>query len=79
MHHYWQFYFMPFVVISIAVAIRWLCRPDAPRRRRILLVTMCMEIACSSAYKLYRRHTEPDAWTIQATRDVEEKYLTPRP
>jgi hypothetical protein len=79
-HHYWQFYFIPFAVISFAVVIRRLLEMRAACRRgaAIALQLMLLEIVLSSSYKLYRRHTRPDDWAIRATRQVEEHDLQPR-
>jgi len=79
-HHYWQFYFLPFTVVSFVVVIRWMrdARARGHRGAAIALQLMVLEIILSSGYKLYRRHTRPDAWAVAATRHVEENYLVPR-
>jgi 4-amino-4-deoxy-L-arabinose transferase-like glycosyltransferase len=79
-HHYWQFYFLPFTVVSLAVVIRWMrdARARGHRSAAIALQLMLLEIVLSSGYKLYRRHTRPDDWAIRASRQVEENYLIPK-
>ena len=72
-HHYWEFYFIPFVVVCFALAIAWLLE----KRATMVVALMLVEVAISSGYKLYRRHTRPDAWAVRATAELEANYLIP--
>jgi hypothetical protein len=77
LHHYWQFYFLPYAVAAFVILIRWIMG----RQRRtavILLAIISIEIVTSSSYKLYRRYTTPSAWAVESTRQMEAFYLKPR-
>jgi len=72
-HHYWQFYFLPFVVVAVALLIRWMLL----RRHTFVIALIVLEVIASSSYKLYRRHSRSDEWAIANTRTIEEKFLSP--
>jgi hypothetical protein len=72
-HHYWQFYFLPFVVVAVALLIRWMLL----RRHTFVIALIVLEVIASSSYKLYRRHTRSDEWAIANTRTIEVKFLSP--
>jgi hypothetical protein len=76
-HHYWQYYFLPFAITSFVLMIRWV-RSRQPRMAVILLAIIGLEVIASSSYRLYRRFTTESAWVVESTRRMEADYLTPK-
>ncbi len=75
-HHYWQFFFLPFAVVAFVLMIR--CLQNGGRRWSMaVMVLIAIEIMTSSAYKLYRRHTRPGEWAVENTRIIERDFLAP--
>jgi len=79
-HAYWQFYFLPFVVVSMLLCWRFLCRM-VPKRLPLvgllLQTSFLMDVTLSSAYMLYKRHTTAGCYAIRATASFRELYLAP--
>ena len=73
LHHYWQFFFLPYAAVAFAWAFEWV----RARRLRVLLVLMVIEVAGATGYKLYRRHTEPGEYAVVAIEHYERLYHAP--
>lgn len=81
LHHYWQFYFLPFVVIAMVLVLRLLGRAvrETPTALlRGLRVAFALEILITSAYVLRLRHTKEEAYAVRYTAFVRANYLVPR-
>lgn len=81
MHQYWQFYFLPGVVLSIALA--WMRLERALRERpsttlRMLRIAFILDVLIASAYWLHFRHTRPESYAIEATASMRTLYLAPK-
>jgi 4-amino-4-deoxy-L-arabinose transferase-like glycosyltransferase len=79
-HPYWQFYFLPFVILSMVVVFRWLSREVRERPRpalRIFLVLLLLEVVTSSACTLRVRHTRPGDYAVRETARLRANYLSP--
>lgn len=79
-HAYWQFYFLPFVVVSMLLGWQ-LLRRTAPRRLPLvlplLLASFLLDVTLSSAYILYKRHTKPGWYALKQTEIFRRHYLAP--
>jgi 4-amino-4-deoxy-L-arabinose transferase-like glycosyltransferase len=79
-HPYWQFYFLPFVVLSMVLAFRSLWREIRERPSlalRALFAALLLEVAVSSACMLRLRHTRPGAYAMRETARLRANYLSP--
>lgn len=79
-HAYWQFYFLPFVVISIVLAFRALARRARERRNVALVVLLALfviEIGLTSATVLRIRHTRVSAFAVRKTAEYRANFLSP--
>jgi 4-amino-4-deoxy-L-arabinose transferase-like glycosyltransferase len=79
-HPYWQFYFLPFVVLSIVLVFRWMSREIRKRPRpmfRTLLALLLLEVVMSSACTLRVRHTRPGDYAVRETARLRANYLSP--
>lgn len=81
MHQYWQFYFLPSVVISMVLA--WLRLEHAMRTRpgalfRAMQVAFVLDVLMASGYWLHFRHTRPESYAIETTASFRALYLTPK-
>jgi len=76
-HHYWQYYFLPYAIAAFVLLIRWV-RGRSPRVAVILLAIIGIEVIASSSYRLYRRFTTVSAWAVESTRRMEADYLRPK-
>jgi 4-amino-4-deoxy-L-arabinose transferase-like glycosyltransferase len=80
-HMYWQFYFLPFVVVSMTLVWWSLWRKIARTRSRAftaLAVIFIVEVVATSAYMLHFRHTRPGSYAIEKTAELRATYLAPR-
>lgn len=80
-HHYWQFYFLPFVVFSMALVGRLLWRKSEQTglaRYRVALFVAALEVLITSTYILVTRHTTPGDFAIRKTAALRAEYLAPR-
>lgn len=73
LHHYWQFFFLPYAATSFALALEWL----RSRKATAVIALIVLEVAAATGYKLYRRHTEPGEYAVTAIEHYERLYLTP--
>jgi len=80
LHAYWQFYALPYVVLSM-VLVGWsLWRAAAGRGRiiaRALLVILALDAAIGSASTLIFRHTSPNPAAVRRTADLRARFLAP--
>lgn len=74
LHHYWQFFFLPYAATAFAVALARL----RARKANAVIVLILFEVLAATGYKLYRRHTEPGEYAATAIEHYEKLYLTPR-
>ncbi len=74
LHHYWQFFFLPYAATAFAVAFAWL----RARKATAVIALIVIEVAAATGYKLYRRHTEPGEYAVTAIEHYERLYLTPK-
>ena len=74
LHHYWQFFFLPYAATAFAVALTWL----RARKSTAVIALIVVEVLAATGYKLYRRHTEPGEYAATAIEHYEKLYLTPR-
>ena len=78
-HHYWQFYFLPFVVMSMLLVGRALWRQVAAtqaRALRALAVVCVLDVMLTSSYTLYLRHTKIEAYAVRTTAALRSQYLS---
>lgn len=78
-HHYWQFYFLPFVVISMLLVLQLLWRKFTENRApllRILLIFFVMEVIVGSAYMLHFRYTRIGSYAVKQTAVYRETFLS---
>ncbi|MGE0448771.1 MAG: glycosyltransferase family 39 protein [Vicinamibacterales bacterium] len=81
MHQYWQFYFLPPVVLSIVLAWRRLeraWREHPSPRLRALQVVCVLDVLIASGYWLHFRHTRPESYAIETTASFRSLYLAPK-
>jgi hypothetical protein len=79
-HAFWQFYFLPFAVLSTVLVARSLwsrARRSGRLWPRLLLGAFILEIAVTSAYLIHFRHTRPGGFAIEQTAMFRANYLTP--
>jgi 4-amino-4-deoxy-L-arabinose transferase-like glycosyltransferase len=79
-HQYWQFYFLPAVVLSIVTFWTYLERQVRARRGPLLkaLQVVCvLDMLISSAYWLHFRHTRVEAYAVETTAMLRSRYLAP--
>ena len=80
-HAYWQFYFLPFVAISMVLVCRFLAREATEKRRlgaRVLLALFLIEVGVTSVYVLRMRHRKVGAFAVRKTLEYRENYLVPK-
>ena len=78
-HAYWQFYFLPFVVVSMLLAGRLLWQASGKRRGtlRALALVLCLECLAASAYMLHLRHTRVGGFAVMETAKLRGQFLAP--
>jgi 4-amino-4-deoxy-L-arabinose transferase-like glycosyltransferase len=79
-HQYWQFYFLPVVVISIVLLWRLLQHAIAERSTpllRALRVVVVLDVFIASAYWLHFRHTRVEEYAVQTTATFRSTFLAP--
>jgi 4-amino-4-deoxy-L-arabinose transferase-like glycosyltransferase len=79
-HMYWQFYFLPFVTLSMTLVWSSLWRKIAKTQSRAfqaLAVIFILEVIVTSAYMLHFRHTRPGSYAIEKTAELRATYLAP--
>jgi len=74
LHHYWQFFFLPYAATAFAMALTWL----RARKSTAVIALIIVEVLAATGYKLYRRHTEPGEYAVTAIEHYERLYLTPQ-
>lgn len=74
LHHYWQFFFLPYAATAFAVALAWV----RARKATAVIALIVIEVALATGYKLYRRHTEPGEYAVTAIEHYERLYLAPK-
>lgn len=80
-HAYWQFHFLPFVVVSMILVCRFLAKEASPGQRlgaRVLLALYLVEVVVTSGYVLRIRHRKVGAFAVQKTLEYRAKYLVPK-
>ena len=78
-HHYWQFYFLPFVVTSMLLVGQALWRQIAAtpaRSLRALSVLCILEVVLTSSYTLYTRHTKIEPYAVRTTAAFRTQFLS---
>jgi 4-amino-4-deoxy-L-arabinose transferase-like glycosyltransferase len=79
-HQYWQFYFLPVVVISIVLLWRLLQRASAEHPTGMLRaaqVVFVLDLVIASAYWLHFRHTRIEDYAVQTTATMRATFLAP--
>lgn len=79
-HMYWQFYSLPFVILSMTLVWSSLWRKIAKTRSRAfrtLAVIFVLEVIVTSTYMLHHRHTRPASYAINKTARFRATYLAP--
>jgi hypothetical protein len=79
-HAYWQFYALPFVVVSVLLVWQALRRAASGRHpliARLLLAIFVLEVVLSSASTLYYRHTTTSPYAVRQTARFRATYLAP--
>lgn len=79
-HAYWQFDFLPFVVVSMVLVCRFLATEGAGKRplgARVLLALSLVEVVVTSGYVLRMRHRKVGAFALEKTREYRANYLVP--
>ncbi|HEX9689942.1 MAG TPA: glycosyltransferase family 39 protein [Thermoanaerobaculia bacterium] len=79
-HPYWQFYFLPSVILSMVLVFRLLWRGIRERPSlalRALFAALLLEVIVSSACMLRLRHTRPGAYAVRETARLRSNYLSP--
>jgi hypothetical protein len=74
LHHYWQFFFLPYAATAFALVLTWL----RARKANAVIALIILEVLAATGYKLYRRHTEPGEYAVTAIEHYESLYLAPR-
>jgi 4-amino-4-deoxy-L-arabinose transferase-like glycosyltransferase len=80
-HQYWQFYFLPAVVMSILLLWGLLQRAIAANSTRLLrgLRVVCiLDVIIASGYWLHFRHTRIEAYAVEATAKFRSTFLSPQ-
>ena len=80
MHHYWQFYFLPVVTLSLLCGWLFLRRKIVRKQSsipRLLIVLFVLEILATSAYMLHFRHTTKGEYAIKKTAEIRSIFLSP--
>jgi 4-amino-4-deoxy-L-arabinose transferase-like glycosyltransferase len=80
-HQYWQFYFLPVAVTSIALLWALLQRAIVAHPTwllRGLRVVCILNVLIGSAYWVYFRHSRVEAYAVEATAGFRSTFLTPR-
>ncbi len=78
-HHYWQFYFLPFVVISMLLVwqILWQKITQTPTAAFRALVAFCiLDVLLMSSYMLYFRHIKTEGYAVRATAHFRSQFLS---
>lgn len=79
-HHFWQFYFLPYTVCSLVFfwpALQQWINKKGRAQWWPLAALFWIELGASSAYTLYARHTRPSAYTLNAVGEFRANYLLP--
>src|SRR5262245_14983832 len=79
-HAYWQFYALPFVVISMLLvwqALRRSAEGRHPLIARCLLVAFILDVSATSIATLHYRHTTPSPHALRQTAHFRSLYATP--
>jgi len=79
-HQYWQFYFIPAVVLSIVLLWRLLQRVVAENPSpllKALRIVVVLDVLVSSAYWLHFRHTRVEGYAVTTTATFRATYLAP--
>jgi hypothetical protein len=79
-HPYWQFYFLPFVVLSMLLVWHLLWQKVTENQTaffRGLLAILILEALITSAYTLHARHTKIGAYALKQTAKFRATYLAP--
>src|SRR5262249_8989179 len=79
-HAYWQFYALPFVVISMLLVWQALRRSAEGRHRliaRSLLIAFILDVSATSIATLHYRHTTPSLHAVRQTAHIRALYATP--
>jgi hypothetical protein len=80
MHVYWQFYFLPYVALSVLLIWRLLLRKAREPRAalaRVLLVLLTVDLLVSSFHMLSLRHTRVGIFAVDQTARLRALYLAP--
>ena len=86
-HQYWQFYFLPFVAIAMVLCWRLVRQqvggptrplPGRARTWQAFQIVFVLDMLGASAYWLHFRHTRPEAYAIEHTQEIRERFLLPR-
>ena len=78
-HAYWQFYFLPFVGLSMLLVAQLLWRRLRDRGTpglRILVAVCALEMIATTVFMLHLRYTKPGEYAIEQTARYREKFLT---
>jgi hypothetical protein len=79
-HVFWQFYFLPFVVIGLLLLLRGLARGTIATRQwvsRLALAWCVVDVLAVSAYQIHHRHTTPSEYAIAKTAEFRAASLPP--
>ncbi len=79
-HSYWQFFFLPFAVTSLLLALTACWQAGARSHKsawRALFFLMVLEVAATSIYVLRLRHTRPGDYAVAKSREIERTFLSP--
>lgn len=79
-HMYWQFYFLPFVILSMSLVWSSLWHNFFKTRSwvfRAFAVLFIVEIFITSAYMLHLRHTRIGSYAVRQTAEFRTIYITP--
>ena len=79
-HAYWQFYALPFVVLSMLLVWQALRRAAAGRHAliaRALLAIFILDVTLSSVSMLHYRHTTPSRHAVRETARFRATFLAP--
>lgn len=79
-HSYWQFFFLPFAVTSLLLAMAACWRAGLRGHRfawRALFFLMVLDVAATSFYMLRLRHTRPGEYAVAKSREIERTFLSP--
>lgn len=82
-HAYWGFYFLPFVVTAVVLAVgaAWESIATGGRARWVaglLLAALLLDVGITAARTLVKRHTTDEPFALQRTRELRQDYLRPR-